>query len=184
MRRPFAWRFRPDTWPRVTGYTGALDHDVLVPAGPDGRPGERLRAPSRSLYAPRGLGRDGSREDFRVLVGEGASTFAAVCLGPVAERGDPESSAWRTLRHLDRKGFSDSSRVLTDTVAGEEAFRYRVLLRSQLLLEWKFAHAGWLFVAGVRCGTSDNEFDVVGRARDALDTWRWAEVLSSGGGHG
>jgi hypothetical protein len=54
MPRPFAWRFRPATWARATGYTGytgRLDHEILVPPGPDGRPGERLLAPSQSLYA-------------------------------------------------------------------------------------------------------------------------------------
>ncbi len=143
-----------------------------MPPGPDGRPGERLLSTSRSLYAPRKLGPDGSREDFRVVVGRGASTFAAVCLGRVADVGGPRDSAWHSIRELGIKGCS-ASPVVDEEVAGTEGCRYSIALNSGLLTEWKFAHAGWLFVAGVLHWRPDDGQVVLDRARSILATWRW-----------
>lgn len=162
-------------WRRETSFGQGLKHEIVVPAGPDGRPGERLLAPSASLIPPWPLGADGSREDFRVLLGRGGSSFAGVCLGAVEDRGDPLESSHFTIRRFAERGMTDASTVESSTVAGEAACRYRIALARGALVEWKFARRGWLFVVGTLCRPSDNEVKMITRAQGVLATWSWIE---------
>jgi hypothetical protein len=118
------WRLR-----RRTEFSNLLVHEVIVPAGPGGRPGERLLATSKSVYGsmyePR-LASDESRDDFRVLVGK-RSTLAVVCLGRVSERGEPYESAIRTIARISAWPGMDCAAIADAWVAGDRAVRYRVL---------------------------------------------------------
>jgi hypothetical protein len=154
-------------------FADAFVHEVIVPSGPDGRPGERLLATSRSMYPPT-IATDGSRCDFRVVVGNGGSTFAAVCLGRLADRGD----AWRAAEDwATGKGEFPASPVVEDEAAGRPAFRYRVSLPSgKSLTEWQFEQGGWRFVAGLLCVPEDDELDMAGRSRQILSSWRWIDA--------
>jgi hypothetical protein len=118
---------------------------------------------------------DDCREDLRVLITPAGSTFAVVCLGRVSEKGDPLSSARYTLTRV--SPFLDPEVAIESaTVAGEAAVRYRVPLKvSRCLVEWKFAHAGWLFAAGARVYKNDDEAKAEDRARDVLSTWQWLD---------
>ena len=144
-----------------------------MPPGPDGRPGERLLAPSRSFYAPR-ITPDNCREDLRILITPAGSTFGVVCLGRVSEEGDPLLNARYSLTRI--APFLDPAAVIEpETVAGEAGFRYRIPRNTSTLIEWKFAHAGWLYVAGALVRKSDDEFKAEDRARDVLSTWQWID---------
>ncbi|MEJ7656236.1 MAG: hypothetical protein WKF33_04310 [Thermoleophilaceae bacterium] len=59
-------------------------------------------------------------------------------------------------------------------VAGEDGWRVRVVFASAALTDWKFAHAGWLFVVGALCHPPDPETEVLTMVRSSLETWRWA----------
>jgi hypothetical protein len=155
---------------RRTAFADAFVHEVVVPRGPDGRPGERLLAPSRSIYPPT-MARDDSRCDFRVVIGERGSTFAAVCLGTVADRGDP----YATSVSVKDKWEFPCSAVVEDEVAGLPAYRYRLSINEKSLTEWKFAREGWLYVVGMLCTRGDDELDMAGRSRRVLDSWRWID---------
>jgi hypothetical protein len=43
------------------------------------------------------------------------------------------------------------------------------------LIEWKFAHAGWLYAAGALVYKNDDEAGAEERARDVLSTWQWLD---------
>lgn len=61
-------------------------------------------------------------------------------------------------------------------VAGEAGVRYRRPLNVyRCLIEWKFAHAGWLYVAGALVYKNDDEATAEARARDILATWQWLD---------
>ena len=143
-------------------------HKVVVPSGPDGRPGERLLSPTPSFYSPRVVS-SGTREDFRVLLDQHGTTLASVCLGPVAERGDPEESMRKTLG-----GVFPGSEPKTPVIAEEPALRYCLTFNSGELTEWKFSHREWLFVTGVLTRGLNPEA-AVETAREVLSTWRWIE---------
>jgi hypothetical protein len=88
---PFATR-RVRTELARTGFVdGALAHELVIPAGPGGRPGERLVAPSRSLH-PLDIGPDGTRHDFTVLVDRYGSSLKALCLRPASDVLEAERS--------------------------------------------------------------------------------------------
>lgn len=161
-------------WREQTEFSGGpLTHDLLVPPGPDGRPGERLLAPSRSLYPPRVLA-EGTREDFRVLLDEHASTLAAVCLRRVERTEQVEEAAWGSLRRMLDHGFDGTFEVTRDRIAGETAHRYVVVLPRSVLTEWKLAHAGWLYAVGVLHWAPSGEQDAaLERALGTLRTWEW-----------
>jgi hypothetical protein len=137
-------------------------------------PGERLLAPSLSFYAPR-MTPDNCREDLRVLITPGGSTLGVVCFGHVSEKGDPLSSARYSLTRI--SPFLDPDTVIEPTtVAGETGVRYcHPLNVSRCLIERKFAHAGWLYAAGVLVNRSDDEADAEARAREVLSTWQWLD---------
>jgi hypothetical protein len=159
-------------WRRAYRFSSGLDHEHVVPPGPNGMPGERLLAPSLSFYAPR-MTPDHCREDLRVMVTPGGSTFGVVCLGRVSEKGDPLCSAGYSLTRLAPR--LDLAAIEPETVAGESGFRYRIAFNTAALIEWKFAHAGWLYVAGALVRKSDNELQAEDRARDIISTWQWLE---------
>src|SRR5687768_18505440 len=91
-------------WRRESDFGKGLRHEIVIPYGPEDRPGERLRSPSKSLHPPMPPGPDGSRTDFRVVLSRRGSTFGAVCLGPVSEREEPEAAANHTIRAFAERG--------------------------------------------------------------------------------
>jgi hypothetical protein len=151
-------------------------HEIIVPRGPNGQPGERLLSPTPSLYRPRVVG-CGSREDFRLLLDLQGTTLASVCLGTVAERGDPEESVHRTLERRAFHGYGRDSPIVAERIVGEEALRYRLVFGTGVLTEWKFSHRGWLFVVGV-LDRGPDPAATVARAREVLSTWHWLDVAS------
>lgn len=160
-------------WRRAYRFSSALEHEHVIPPGIGGMPGERLQAPSLSFYAPRTT-IDNCREDLRVLITPKGSTLAVVCLGRVSDKGDPLSSARYTLTRVDP--FADPASIEPDTVAGEAGVRYRMQLKAyRSLIEWKFAHAGWLYVAGTSVYKNDDEAKAEARAREVLATWQWLD---------
>jgi hypothetical protein len=167
-------------WPDV-GFTGGpLTHELVIPDGPDGRPGERLMSASRSLYAPR-ICRDDSREDFRVVLDAHHSTLAAVCLRPSTGPADVEASAGHSLTRHRESGFKGSDEATPERIAGETAHCHSVVLTSGVLTDWKLAHAGWLYVVGVLSKAPPRERETtMRRARAALDTWTWLPDPSRG----
>ena len=44
-----------------------------------------------------------------------------------------------------------------------------------MLIDWHFAHDGWLFVAGVLCKARDRESRLVEHARAVFSTWTWID---------
>jgi hypothetical protein len=156
---------------RTTEFADAFVHEVVVPRGPDGRPGERLLATSKSIYPPT-MAPDDSRNDFRVVVGARGSTFAAVCLGTVEDRGDPYSAS---VAMKDKWEAFPCSAVVEDEVAGLPAYRYRLTINEKSLTERKFAREGWLYVVGLLCSHGDDELEMAGRSRRILDSWRWLD---------
>jgi hypothetical protein len=161
-------------WRRAYRFSSVLEHEHVVPPGPDGMPGERLLAPSRSFYAPR-MTPDNCREDLQVVITPAGSTLAVVCFGRVSEEGDPLSSARYTLMRV--SPFLDPEAVIEpETVAGEAGVRYRQPLKAyRCLIEWKFAHAGWLYAAGALVYKNDDEAKAEDRAREVLSTWQWLQ---------
>ena len=156
---------------RKAQFTGKLTHEVVVPPARDGRPGERLLAPSRSLHAPN-VSRFGYRKDFQVIVDSDASPLTALCLGTTAQHGDPEQAARETLQLFREKGLAPSRGVAPDEIAGERAYRYEAHLSVGRLTEWKFAHDGWLYVVGVVALGMDHT-ETVHQVRRVLGTWQW-----------
>jgi len=151
-------------WRRMTFDAERLWPIVVCP-GPDGRPGERVLAPSRAIYVSQRAGPCGSREDFRVVIGRGGSTFAVVCLGPTQERGDPMASAWQSLKRVGKERYGAYSAPVEEEVAGTTGCRYRIALGAKGLTEWKFAHDGWLFVGGVLAVPADHEATMITSGR-------------------
>jgi hypothetical protein len=157
-------------WQRTSFKEGA-EHEIIVAPGADGRPGERLVAPSRSLvYGPMVV--PGARNDFCVSLDRSGSTLAAVCVGRVAERGNPERAARDTLEHFWAKGWVSLKATTVERIGGEEAFRYSAALPRSSLTQWQFAHDGWLYVVSAFSRAADDAVTVM-RARQALDSWEW-----------
>jgi hypothetical protein len=167
-----SWRARQ--WRKRTDFSGGpLTHELLIPGGPEGRPGERLMAASRSLYQPR-ITRDNCREDFRVLLDGDGSTFASVCLRHAHGPRPAEETAWTTLQHYLDKGMKGAYEIAEDRIAGETAYRYSVGLRTGALTEWKLTHAGWLYALGTISRAPAREQEAtVRRTLDVLNTWTW-----------
>jgi hypothetical protein len=168
-------RYR-DGW----GYERRLKRTIEIPAGPDSRPGERLRAPSVSIHPPWPLGPDGSRSDFRFLISRRGSNFGGVCLGPVSERGEPLEAAHRDSEQFAQRGW-EAAGLEPEIVAGESAWRKRLTFPRSVLVDWFFAHNGWLFAAGVLCRAGDREAAMVERAQAVLATWEWIEAGDQSG---
>lgn len=133
------------------------------------------------MHPPWPLGPDGSRSDFRFLLSRRGSSFGAVCLGSVSERGEPFEGAQRVIRNHVQRGWQASAldRAL---VAGETAWRTRLQFPRNVLTDWLFAHDGWLFAAGVLCCSRDRESVVVERAEAVLGTWQWIEPPADSSG--
>jgi len=159
---------------RKTGFDPSASHEIVVPPGPSERPGEKVWAPSRSGHPPR-LTPDKAREDFRVFIRRDGSFLGAVCLGPVSERGGVDESAERTMRSfVGRTGDLSVAQPLPDaTVAGIRAERYRIQFARTTLDEWKFEHAGWLYVAGVHRRGRYRDDGLIDAGQRVLDTWTW-----------
>jgi hypothetical protein len=159
-------------WRRAYSFSTALEHEHVVPPGPEGMPGERLLAPSRSFYPPR-MTIDNCREDLRVLITPAGSTLGVVCFGRVSDKGDPLSSARYSLTRV-APDLDPDEVIEPATVAGELGVRYRRPLNVyRCLIEWKFAYDGWLYAAGAL--VRKNEAEAEARARDILATWQWLD---------
>jgi hypothetical protein len=161
---------------REAGFGDGLRHEIVIPPGPDGRPGERFWAPSRSLHPPMPPGVDGSRWDVRVVLSRRPSALTVVCLGPLSERGDPEAAAYHTIRAFAERGHTSASAVEAEQVAGEAGVRYQIELGNKALVEWKFAHQGWLFVAGAMCHPKDKFDKLLRLTRNIFQTWEWLDA--------
>jgi hypothetical protein len=162
-------------------FVRTLKHAIEVPAGPGTRPGERVRAPNPSLHPPWPLGPDGSRADFRFLLSRRGSSFGAVCLGPVSDRGEPSEAAKESIQKHVQRGW-EAAGLDSVSIAGDPASRTRVRYPRSVLTDWLFAHDGWLFAAGVLCRSGDRESVVVERAEAVLATWQWIEPPADPGG--
>jgi hypothetical protein len=164
------WHMLRSYW-RRTRFKEGTEHEIVVPPGPDGRPGERLVAPSPSLYRPKLV--PGARNDFSVFLDSSGSTLRALCVGRVAERGEPERSARDTLTHYWANGWVALKPTTVERIGGEKAFRYSATLPAGTdLTEWQVARDGWLYIVGVLNRAPDNAVTIM-RARQALDSWEW-----------
>ena len=154
---------------------GSLEHEVVVEPWADGRPGERLLAPSRTGHPPR-MCPDGTREDFQVVLDERASVLAAVCLRRIEPDEHVEESGWTALKRMLDFGFDGTFELDRTTIAGEEAYGYTVLMPRSTLTDWKLAHAGWLYVVGtVSVADPAVHAEALRRARESLATWTWID---------
>jgi hypothetical protein len=158
------------------GFTGDLVHDVTVPPGPDGRPGERLHAPSRSSYHGV-LAADGSRNDASFWLSRSGSQLTVVCYGREAEQGSPDQHLRSCVENLHRALEAELIDGPHDTVvAGEPARTCRFRFRTgSVLTDYRFSHQGWVFGCGVLHRRGDHT-DVDDLARATLDTWEWIDA--------
>lgn len=163
-----------------SGFERRLRHVIEIGAGPGDRPGERLRAPGPSLHPPWPLGPDGSRSDFRFIVSRRGSHFGGVCLGRVSERGEAHDAAQQSIRAHVQRGWQATA-LEPDAVAGQAAWRVRLQFPRSVLVDWLFAHGGWLFGAGVLCRAPDRELTMIERARAVLATWQWIDPETESG---
>jgi hypothetical protein len=166
----------PVWWQRVRRQRARFDpserHLIMVEPGPDGRPGERLVAPAPRLWKTKLI--PGARHDFQLHLDRAGSHLSGLCLGRVAERGEPDSSARETVEHFWAKGWVSLTPIVVEQVGGEEAYRYRLASGRTQLTEWKFSHQGWLYVVGA-FNCAEDEDATVARAREVLDTWEWLD---------
>lgn len=159
---------------RTLAFTGRLAHQITVPPGPGGRPGQQLVAPSRSRHVGV-LSEDGSRSDCAVLIGPAGSALLVVCLERVEDMGTPRQSAMHTISAID-SGAGKLQRMEIDIIAGRPAERYMIALNSGArLLEWKFEYSGWLYAVGAVLHPKDQAEDVETLGRAVLATWRWLD---------
>lgn len=167
-------------WARRLGAGAVPAHRIVVPAGPDGRPGESVLAPSRSPYLGRTWDGQAARQDFAVLLGR-RSLLQVVCLGTTAECGTPATSAMDVVSsYQDRLGRVLSAPTPTE-LAGQPAVRYELRLTSgQTLVEWKLAYAGWLYAVGVLRHPADGT-QVDALAAQTLRTWQWIDPPAPAG---
>jgi hypothetical protein len=160
---------------RSLGFSNRLAHEIVVPAGPDGRPGQRLLAPSRSPYVGV-VAADGSRSDCSVLLGPNGSALLVVCLGRVDEKGTPEQSAMRAISSVQDRAGQLRRLDESDVIAGRPAQRYLIELNSgRRLLEWKFDYDGWLYAVGAVLHPKDDAERAEELGRSVLSTWSWLE---------
>jgi hypothetical protein len=162
-------RHLPGAYRRAWGLKDELAYPTVVPAGPDGRPGERLMGPSQSAVAGR-MQPDDSRADCQILVGPKSYVMVA-CLGRVEDRGD----AWASARQVcANPTFQVVLHPCPSTMAGLPAVLYTVSIGRRRLTERKFERDGWLFVAGfLRPPNAAAGVDRLARA--TLDSWTWLE---------
>jgi hypothetical protein len=165
--------FAVHAWWQRRKFEEGAKHPIVVHPGPDGRPGERLVAPSPSLWRPKVV--PGGRNDFCVFLDRHGSSLQGVCLGRVTERGDPAVSARDTVDHFSAKGWPALAPMAAERIGGAEAFRYWVALPSGSLTEWKFAYDGWLFAVGALNRAPEEDATIM-RARQALDSWEWLDA--------
>jgi hypothetical protein len=155
-------------------FAGELAHTVIVPPGPDGRPGEELRTPSRPAFPPT-VALDGSRNDLHVVLSMRGSALLVVCLGP-SEGMTPHEHALETMENIERIGAGVRLGRPRETVlAGDPAAGYGLkLANGNLLNEWKLVHRGWMYAIGVLQNLRDGSAPM-GLARESLLTWRWID---------
>jgi hypothetical protein len=161
-------------------FAGALSHTVHVAPGPEGRPGEELRTPSRSAFPPT-VALDGSRNDLHVVLSTRGSALLVVCLGP-SEGMSPHEHALETMDNIERIGAGVRlGRPRSTTLAGEPAAAYGLKLADRMLLnEWKLVHHGWMYGIGVLQNLRDG-LGPMELARESLLTWRWIDPPVSPG---
>jgi hypothetical protein len=150
-----------------------LDHQVVSQPEPGGWPGYVVQAPTPGIGQRRGS-RDVASKACTFLDRE-YSLLTILCLGRVSDRGDPAAATQKIIDDFSRRGYWSYSPVETESVAGERAYRARFVVARRPLTEWRFAHAGWLFVVGARTTKPGDEAHVLDRARRVLRTWQWLE---------
>jgi len=158
---------------RWTGANTELSQSIVVPPGPDGRPGERILAPNPSSK-PIVLTADLARTDCTLRLLR-RSFFKVVCLGSVNVRGTPAESVSHSRAHLAGRKISFLSEPEPCVAAGEAAVTYSFRFSSGVsLTEWKFAHLGWLFVVGVLSDPWER-VEVTPLGARVLQSWQWLD---------
>ena len=166
------------TYWRQATFAEGREIEIVIEPGPDGAPGQRLVAPSPSLYRPR-VGK-GWRDDFAVIVDRSGTSLKGVCLGPVTERGGPEQVAIETLARLGRKGWIPLAPMSTESVGGAEAVHYEIeRFVGPRLAEWLVARDGWLYLLSSFTRARDDAARLR-RVRRILDTWEWLPASPRG----
>jgi hypothetical protein len=170
-------RLRGDRGNRTRAFASlapGLEHQIIVPRGPGGRPGERLMAPSLSIHPPK-TAKNGVRTDFRVFLSRAGSTFCVMSIGPVARCGGAEQNAHGTVAKMRSQGQTYCSDPAPTTVLGAPAWQYRAQFNgSRALIESKFERGGWLWVAGILTSPhGDNEAALHATVRAIFATWTW-----------
>src|SRR4051812_13157678 len=150
--------FRRHRLLRQYQFSGELTHGVTVPAGPDGRPGERLLLPSRNAWNSE-ISRDGARNDCQAILSRRGSLLLVVCLGPVSERRNPWESAHYSIDAVVNRVQTRSLEGAPERtkLAGEDAVKYVIGERNgRRQHEWKLARNGWLYAAGILVQPGDD----------------------------
>jgi hypothetical protein len=162
-------------WRQAT-FAEGREYEIAIGPGPAGAPGERLVAPSPSLYRPR-IGA-GWRDDFAVVVDRRGTSLKGVCLGPETEHGQPEQVALENLTGLGRKGWIPLAPMSSENVGGARAVHYAIeRLHGPRLAEWLIARDGWLYrVTSFARSGGDTTLP---RIRSILDTWQWIPASAS-----
>lgn len=162
------WRQR-----RRMAFAGAPVHRVVVPPGPDGRPGEEVLSPSLPAYVSRMFEGHEARGDFGVMLGK-RSILQAVCLQRVGPQYQPDVSAARAIGSLHGKAGTLVEGPVECTLLGEVAQRYVMRLNSgRVLTEWHLVRSGWSFAIGVVQHPFDDESNTMRLAHQVFDSWRW-----------
>lgn len=154
-------------------YTGELSHTIIVPTGPKGHPGYRIRAASKSPYTA-AFAADRTRSDFRVFLDDADSSLGAVCFGTTRDRGTPQEMARESSELSDPNRGADSvAEIRHEAFAAFEAIRTAGTVgRDRLLIDWLFEHDGWAFAVGVLANARHIVSAEIA-AREVLATWEW-----------
>lgn len=155
----------------------ARTHDVTVAPLGDGRPGWSLRGPGPNL-ATGELGRDGSRQDARVLLTDGTHLLV-VCLGrlgTVTDGHELRPAPERAHRFATEPPGGWHAHGPVDRVDGAIGTGWRVTASAggpSVLTDTHVDRDGWAFVVGVLSSSWH------ARAVEALDavltTWTWQD---------
>jgi hypothetical protein len=157
------------------GVLWRLRHEVVIPPGRSGRPGERFLAPGDSTHPPWPELPGGSYGDFQIRLGRRGSFLTGVCFGTVADRGDPERHAVRAMSIAADAGSRITHFGLSE-VAGEDACVYRRHFPRSVLVEWTFAHDGWLFGTGAVIRKREDVRLWIRRVSEIHASWTWIDA--------
>lgn len=153
----------------------APPHQIIVPAGPDGRPGERAVSSLAPvpLASPQPDG-DGLRGDF-TIVSPGGGFVTARCLGPVGRLGDAAAYASDGPARFEDRGWVRVGEVEPATLGGAAAFRHRAAARQGEARVWNADRAGWLFEVMAFLSVAGDVDAVAGAAELVVRSWIWTD---------